>query len=105
MALGSPVVATAAGGTAELARDGREGLIVAHSDTAALVTALRTAITDRTATAARATAARQRIETDLSFETRMSRLEAVYDELEARFSERIPSARPVPTCAPSSSPQ
>lgn len=85
MALESPIVATAAGGTAELARDGQEGLIVPHSDTEALVRALRDVITNVSARNERVRAARQRVETELSFETRMRRVEAVYDELAVRL--------------------
>jgi glycosyltransferase involved in cell wall biosynthesis len=100
MALESPVVATDAGGTAELARDGLEGLIVPYSDTEALVHALLAAIGDQEATRRRTAAARHRVETDLSFDTRMRHVEAIYDELALRFDRR-PRREPALPCAAS----
>jgi glycosyltransferase involved in cell wall biosynthesis len=85
MAFETPVVATDAGGTAELARNGREGIVVPHSNTDALTTALLGALADPSATRQRANAARQRIETELSFDTRMRRVETIYDMLADRF--------------------
>jgi glycosyltransferase involved in cell wall biosynthesis len=85
MALESPVVATDAGGTAELVQHGRDGLIVASGDAGALATAMDHAIADGDATRARVKAARRRVETDLSFDSRRRALEAIYRELaEAR---------------------
>ena len=81
MALESPVVATDAGGTAELVAHGRDGLIVASEDAEALTVAMMTAIAGGEATRARVAAARRRVETDLSFETRLRALEAIYREL------------------------
>ena len=70
MALESPAVATDAGGTAELARDGQEGLIVQPANTAALDWAMLTAAR----TAPVATRARRSLRgaawNRLSFETR-----------------------------------
>lgn len=100
MALESPIVATDAGGTAELVRDGREGLIVPCVDTDALVHALRAAMNDMAATRERVAAARRRVETELSFETRMRHVEGIYDELAARFELR-PREVELPTCATS----
>ena len=88
MALETPIVATDAGGTAELARDGREALIVPYNDSAALTAALVNAIQDREARRARVRAARQRVETELSFETRLRRVETIYDALAKRFPRR-----------------
>jgi glycosyltransferase involved in cell wall biosynthesis len=81
MALESPVVATDAGGTAEIARDGREALIVPFRDEAALTSALLDAIGNAEARHERVRAARRRVETELSFETRMRKVEAIYDAL------------------------
>jgi glycosyltransferase involved in cell wall biosynthesis len=81
MALESPVVATAAGGTAELIRDGIDGLIVPAGDVPALVSAIEHALDDRSATAARAASARRRVENELSFIARTRKLEEVYAEL------------------------
>ena len=81
MALESPIVATDAGGTAEVARHGQEALIVPYEHEAALISALRDAIGNREATAGRVRAARRRVETELSFDARLRKVEAVYDRL------------------------
>jgi glycosyltransferase involved in cell wall biosynthesis len=81
MALQTPIVATDVGGTAELVTDQVHGLIVPPSDTDALRNAIEMAITDRAGSQARVAAARRRVESDLSFERRMQRVEAIYDEL------------------------
>lgn len=81
MALGTPVVATAAGGTAELIEDGVEGLIVPPGDPVRLQEAIERALADREATLRRAAAARTRIEGPLSFTSRMRAVERIYDEL------------------------
>ena len=77
----SPVVATSAGGTAEIVRDGIDGLIVPVGDVRALADAVRSVLRDPYAARIRATSARRRIETDLSFETRMTAVEAIYVDL------------------------
>ncbi len=81
MAFETPVVATDVGGTAELVHDGTHGLIVPAGDVDALGAAITRVLDDRPAAHARATAARTRVEGDLSFDRRMQRLEAIYDEL------------------------
>jgi glycosyltransferase involved in cell wall biosynthesis len=81
MAFESPVVATSAGGTAEIVRDGIDGLIVPIGDVGAIGGAVRTVLHDPFAARARATSARRRVETDLSFETRMAAVEAIYVDL------------------------
>jgi glycosyltransferase involved in cell wall biosynthesis len=81
MALESPVVATAAGGTAEILHDGIHGVVVPCDDGDALTRAIAGALDDPAAARTRAAAARQRVETDLSFETRTRKVEAIYDEL------------------------
>ncbi len=86
MALETPIVATSAGGSAEIVRDRLDGLIVPPGDVNALVGAIRAAITDRDATRARVRSARARVETDLSFETRMRTVEAIYVDLMQRHS-------------------
>lgn len=85
MALETPVVATTAGGTAELVRDGIDGLLVPPGSVEALVAALNRAIGDPGATAGRCQSARRRVETDLSFEARMRTVERIYDELAGRL--------------------
>jgi glycosyltransferase involved in cell wall biosynthesis len=81
MALETPVVATSAGGTAELVVDGVHGLIVESGSVDRLAESVRRAIDNWPATQQRAQAARDRIERELSFERRMSRVEAIYDSL------------------------
>jgi glycosyltransferase involved in cell wall biosynthesis len=86
MAFEVPIVATDAGGTRELVRDGEDGLIVPRGDGGALTSAIESAITDRAAARHRAESARTRVETDLAFETRMRRVEAIYEALVAERS-------------------
>jgi glycogen(starch) synthase len=88
MAFGTPVVATAAGGTDQLVTDGVHGRVLAPGDATTLAAAIEAALRDPEAARTRAAAARTRIETDLSFERRMQRLEAVYDALAAERERR-----------------
>lgn len=81
MALESPIVATDCGGTSELVADGVHGLIVPVHDVPALTMAIEGVLADPAAARGRALAARRRVETDLSFATRTSRLEDIYVEL------------------------
>jgi len=81
MALETPVVATAVGGTAQLVRDGIDGLLVPAGKIDALADAINRVVTDGQAAAARVVSARHRVETELSFDARMATLEAVYTEL------------------------
>jgi glycosyltransferase involved in cell wall biosynthesis len=84
MALETPIVATSAGGSAEIVRDRLDGLIVPIGDRQALIAAMREAIADVDSARARVRSARERVETDLSFETRMRNVEAIYVELMQR---------------------
>jgi glycosyltransferase involved in cell wall biosynthesis len=86
MALETPIVATSAGGSAEIVRDRVDGLIVKPGDVRGLAAAMREAIDDAGATAARVRSARTRVETDLSFDTRMRTVEAIYVDLMQRHS-------------------
>jgi glycosyltransferase involved in cell wall biosynthesis len=81
MAFEVPVVATDAGGTRELVRDGEDGIVVARGDEQALTAAIESVITDRAAARYRAERARDRVETDLAFATRMRRVEDIYEML------------------------
>lgn len=81
MALETPVVATTAGGTAQLIDDGVHGLLVSPGDVLALSRAMARALADSTVTAARTRQARAWIEGPLSFATRMRKVEAIYEEL------------------------
>ena len=95
MALETPIVATDAGGTAELARDAIEALIVPALDAPALARALGDVLSDPASAARRTAAARRRITNELSFEHRMQQVDRIYDELAARFRRGGAEARDV----------
>jgi glycosyltransferase involved in cell wall biosynthesis len=86
MALESPVVATSAGGTAEIVRNGVDGVIVPTGKAQPIAEAIESVLRDPDAARARAASARRRVETDLSFEARMAAVEAIYVELFQRRS-------------------
>ncbi|MEZ5320113.1 MAG: glycosyltransferase [Vicinamibacterales bacterium] len=81
MALETPLVATDVGGTRDMVEDGVDGFIVPPGDVPALADAMARTVADLPAARARATHARRRIETELSFEVRMNRVEAIYEAL------------------------
>jgi glycosyltransferase involved in cell wall biosynthesis len=81
MALETPIVATAAGGTAEIVRHALDGLIVPPRDVAALARAIRHTLSHPDETATRVARARHRVETVLSFDARMRAVENIYTEL------------------------
>jgi len=81
MACETPLVATDVGGTSELARPGIDALIVPPGDVPALAAGISACIDAQAATAERVAAARGRIVSDLSFSTRMAKVERIYDEL------------------------
>lgn len=84
MALEVPIVATNAGGTAELVADGVHGRIISCGDLGALTAAIDSALTNPAAAQAMARQARSRVEGELSFETRVRRVEAIYSEMMGR---------------------
>lgn len=95
MALETPVVATDVGGTHELITNGTHGLLVPPGDPASLAQAIEAALDDREGAARRAAAARDRVERELSFETRVAAVERVYQELvEQRFRRASTAERP-----------
>jgi len=98
MALETPVVATDVGGTSELIVNGTDGIIVPPAITERLVSAIDAALADPAARRGYAAAARRRVETDLSFETRMAAVEAIYTDLMAGQPGR--AAAPPPVAAP-----
>ena len=97
MALETPLVATAAGGTAEIAEHGVHGLVVPCGSVSALSGAIERALTDREAAADRVVRARRRVETVLSFDQRLAAVESLYGELAARHPR--PLTRPIEECA------
>jgi len=85
MALGVPVIASAAGGNPELVVDGESGLLVPPRDPAAMAAAVRRLLTDAPLSARLARAGRERVEKGFSSEVRLDRIEALYARL---ISER-----------------
>lgn len=81
MAFEVPIVATSVGGTAELIRDGVDGLLVESGSVDQLAAAINMTQEYPVAAAERVASARRRVETDLSFATRMQHLERIYDRL------------------------
>jgi glycosyltransferase involved in cell wall biosynthesis len=89
MALETPVVATAAGGTAEIVAADREGLIVPCGDSTALALAIARTLANGGAARERVRLARARVETALSFDRRRMAVEDIYLELAARHPRRV----------------
>ena len=89
MALETPIVATAAGGTAELVAADREGVIVPCGDGPALARGIERTLADAGATRGRVRRARQRVETALSFDRRRAAVDDIYLELAARHPRRV----------------
>jgi len=81
MAFETPLVATDVGGTRELVDHQRHGLIIAPGQVSTLAEAIGQVIADPDGARARAKAARSRVETELSFRTRMATIETLYDRL------------------------
>jgi len=81
MAMETPIVATEAGGTAELVHDGAHGRIIPIGRADALLAAMQSALADPAATRTMADQARRRVEGELSFETRVRRVERIYEEM------------------------
>jgi glycosyltransferase involved in cell wall biosynthesis len=81
MAMETPLVATDVGGTRELAIPGKDALIIPSGDVSRLQSAIEDVLLDPAAARTRAIAARRRVESDLSFETRTRRLEGIYEDL------------------------
>lgn len=81
MALETPVVATDAGGTREICRDGVEGTIVPRNDRPALASAIVQTMTDVEGRTLRVRRARDRVEHELSFANRVKALDDLYSTL------------------------
>ncbi len=84
MALETPVVATDAGGTAQLLTDGVHGRIVPIGDVPSLRDAIVAALLRLEESRARAVSARLRIVDELSFDARNAKIETIYRELASR---------------------
>jgi glycosyltransferase involved in cell wall biosynthesis len=83
-AAGLPIVATAAGGTAEIVIDGRTGLLVPSGDAAALASALHRAVADHGLRTRLGTAAREHVAAMFGMERFVAEFAALYEELAAR---------------------
>ena len=83
MAMEIPVVATDAGGTGQLITHQQHGLVVPCGQPGKLAAAIREAAQDHAGTMARVRSAKRRVESELSFNTRINRLQQIYDELAA----------------------
>jgi glycosyltransferase involved in cell wall biosynthesis len=81
MALESPIVATDAGGTAELVQHNVHGRIVPLGNADRLFHGIEAALSDPRGTRRMVERARRRVETDLSFEARVRRVETIYEEV------------------------
>jgi glycosyltransferase involved in cell wall biosynthesis len=88
MAMETPVVATAVGGTGELIRHDVDGLLVPRRDVTALARAIEQIFADPDSAACRCAAARARVEGELSFAARMRAVERIYEELVANFTTK-----------------
>jgi glycosyltransferase involved in cell wall biosynthesis len=96
MALGKPVVASAAGGNPELVVDGESGLLVPPRDPAAMAAAVRRLLTDSALAARLKRGGRARVEAGFSSEVRLDRIEALYARLIAERGARIPEGTDSP---------
>jgi glycosyltransferase involved in cell wall biosynthesis len=98
MALETPVVATAAGGTAEMIEHGVHGLVVRCGDALELATAMSQMLLQPAVRAAQVAAARARVETTLSFDERVATVERIYADL-AEIFHRPDGPRLAERCA------
>jgi glycosyltransferase involved in cell wall biosynthesis len=84
MALGRPVIASAAAGNLDLVRDGRDGLLVPPMDPAAWATALERVLGDDSLAARLGAAARRTARETFTLERTVERTLALYREITAR---------------------
>ncbi len=84
MALGKPVVASAAGGNPELVEDGVSGRLVPPRDPAALASAVESLLEDPSLASRLGRSARERVVAGFSTEVRLDRIETLYRRLVSR---------------------
>ena len=94
MALGRPVVASAAGGNPELVIDGESGMLVPPRDPPACAGAVRRLLSDADIARRLARGGRERVEKSFSSEVRLDRIEELYSRL---LAQRRAGASPAPT--------
>jgi glycosyltransferase involved in cell wall biosynthesis len=99
MAAGTPIVASACGGIPDQIRDGRDGLLVAPGDAAALARGLLRLVEEPELARRLGAAARRRAEMRFSYEAMLARVEACYGAAltrrgaaSARLAEGIPAS-------------
>jgi glycosyltransferase involved in cell wall biosynthesis len=93
MASGLPVIASSVGGLLELVRPGRNGLLIPHSDPAALAQAIVTLLDDVRLRQRMGAAARQDVFSRYSFDRMVGSIDALYlTELHRRRA--VPPAAP-----------
>jgi len=81
MAMGRPVVASAAGGNPELVRDGRSGLLVPPRDPPAFAEALERLLSEPDLARRLGNGGRERVEARFTVEKRLDAIEALYSRL------------------------
>jgi glycosyltransferase involved in cell wall biosynthesis len=81
MAAGTPLVATAIGGTNEAVVDGVTGVLVPPRDAAALASAIEQVLADPAEARRRAHAAAERVAREFSADRMVASVEAIYEEL------------------------
>jgi len=81
MAMETPIVATEAGGTAELVHHGEHGRIIPIGKLDKLIASIEDALADAGGTRNMADRARKRVQGELSFESRVRRVEGIYTEV------------------------
>ncbi len=91
-AAGAPLVASTAGGLAELVVDGETGLSVTPGDVDGIATAVRAVLTDPTSAARRARAAKARLAKEFDWQGIAEQTVAVYESATVR--EHEPLGRP-----------
>ncbi len=92
-ACGTPVLATAVGGVAEMLEDGRAGGLIAPGDPPALAEALVSALLDAEARAAWARAGSERLIAHHGVERMLDAAEALYEDMLRTSRNRAPDAR------------
>jgi glycosyltransferase involved in cell wall biosynthesis len=80
MAFEVPVIATRIAGIPDLVQDGTTGRLIEPTELESLEAAIRASLDQKDATHRMVTAARRRIEDEYSFDVRMVRVAAIYDE-------------------------
>ncbi len=96
MAFETPIVATDVGGTSEMIHDGVHGLVIPPDCPLETARAIESVLQDSARTKLRIAAARERVETELSFETRMRKVEELYEKLAAE-ARNLPCERSLNT--------